>query len=172
MGAGILPVCLVNGKILFLFGKEQLHDKHPGWADFGGGTDKGESPLQTATREGSEELTGFLGNQQDIKTHFRNHPPLIVKYQDPNYPHPYWIYLYKTQYDPNLPIYYNNNQRFLQTRLPQTILKKSKIFEKAEIRWIKMEELIPMRGKFRSFYRPCVDLLVAHHREILTFLQN
>jgi len=67
MGGSILPVTIHNNKLYFLFGKERDIDENPGWSDFGGGTDKGESFLQTASREGSEELTGFLGNKDDIR---------------------------------------------------------------------------------------------------------
>jgi 8-oxo-dGTP pyrophosphatase MutT (NUDIX family) len=172
MGAGILPVCIKNGEIFFLFGKEQAHDKNPGWADFGGGNEPGETDYQTATREGSEELTGFLGTQKDIQAHFRKFPPIVLTYQDPNYPRPYSIHLYKTTYDPQLPFYYNNNQRFLQKRLPESILKKSKIFEKAEIRWISFRELPGMRTKFRSFYRACVDMILANHTKIVDFVKT
>ena len=68
MGGGILPTCIHNGKLYFLFGKEnQYEDSAPGFSDFGGGTDKNESFLQTAIREGGEELTGFLGTSTNIR---------------------------------------------------------------------------------------------------------
>ena len=67
MGASILPITVHNGKILLLFGKERDIDENPGWSDFGGGTDKGETFLETAVREGGEEMTGFLGSSEDIK---------------------------------------------------------------------------------------------------------
>ena len=38
MGAGILPVCKVNGIILFLFGKEGQARGNQ-WSDFGGSRD-------------------------------------------------------------------------------------------------------------------------------------
>ena len=75
MGASILPITLINNKICFLFGKERDIDENPGWSDFGGGTEKGETFLDTAIREGSEELTGFLGSPKKIKemAGFSNH---------------------------------------------------------------------------------------------------
>ena len=56
----------MNGKLYFLFGKENKYADTPGFSDFGGGTDNNESFLETAVREGGEELTGFLGNDNDI----------------------------------------------------------------------------------------------------------
>ena len=67
MGGGILPVAIKNNKIYFLFGKENELDDTPGWADFGGGKEEGESPLDTATREGSEEINGFLGSAEKLR---------------------------------------------------------------------------------------------------------
>ena len=68
MGAGILPTTIHNGKLYFLFGKENKYEKSaPGFSDFGGGTDNNESFLETAVREAGEELTGFLGNDADIR---------------------------------------------------------------------------------------------------------
>ena len=56
MGAGILPVSLYKNKLYFLFGQEEQEHK---WSDFGGGCNTDETPLQTALREGYEELNGY-----------------------------------------------------------------------------------------------------------------
>ena len=44
-----------------------MEDSAKGWSDFGGKMEMGETPYKAALREGSEELTGFLGNDNDIK---------------------------------------------------------------------------------------------------------
>ena len=68
MGAGILPTTIYQDKLYFLFGKENSLEKSAkGWSDFGGGCEKGETPFIAAMREGSEELTGFLGDEKQIK---------------------------------------------------------------------------------------------------------
>ena len=64
MGAGILPIAFHNGEVYLLFGEECNERK---WIDFGGGKDKGESTIQTATRECYEELDGFLGSANELK---------------------------------------------------------------------------------------------------------
>ena len=62
VAASILPVALHKGKIYFLFGKEnEMEDSAPGFSDFGGRVENSESIMETALREGSEELCGFLG---------------------------------------------------------------------------------------------------------------
>ena len=64
MGGGALPIALnkKNKKVYFLFGKENeyLNKDSPGFSDFGGGEKAGESALDTALREGCEELNGFF----------------------------------------------------------------------------------------------------------------
>ena len=68
MGAGILPTTIYKGKLYFLFGKENKYEQTaPGFSDFGGGTDNNESYLETAIREAGEELTGFLGSDEQIR---------------------------------------------------------------------------------------------------------
>lgn len=68
----------------------------------------------------------------------------------------YRVHLFPMEYDEKLPFYYNNNQRFLQKRLYPEVIKKTKIFEKEEIRWICIDELRSMKSQFRflsTYYR-------------------
>ena len=74
VGSSILPVTIHKNKLYFLFGKETpLETSAPGWSDFGGGVEPGENVLETALREGGEELTGFLGDAQHLKQHVQTH---------------------------------------------------------------------------------------------------
>ena len=166
MGAGILPTTIYKGKLYFLFGKENRNADTPGWADFGGGTDNNETYLQTAIREGVEETTGFLGNEQDLRR-------LLSRgtYQIENDGR-YNMFLFELEYDPKLPFYYNNNQRFLQKRLDPSVIKNTKIFEKAEIRWVCIDDLNKMRGQFRHYFRQIVDRLLSEKAEIYAFMRR
>ena len=71
-----------------------------------------------------------------------------------------------------LPYYYNNNQRFLQKHLSPEIIKSTKIFEKAEIRWICIDDLKKMRKQFRSFYQHIIDEILANKYEITRFIKE
>ena len=75
-------------------------------------------------------------------------------------------------YDKYLPFYYNNNQRFLQKRLDPKIIKKTKIFEKEEIRWICVDELPKMRNQFRFFFREIVDMIYEQRENIKKFVNK
>jgi 8-oxo-dGTP pyrophosphatase MutT (NUDIX family) len=176
MGAGILPITICSdGKIYFLFGKENKYeDSASGWSDFGGGTDNKETYFQTACREGSEELTGFLGSSHDIAVTLKTKgDAYTIDYTDKSGKYgTYRTHIFPLTYDPMLPYYYNNNQRFLQKHLSPEIIQSTKIFEKAEIRWICIDELKKMRKQFRSFYQNIVDELIANKSEITRFVKE
>ena len=174
MGAGILPITRCSdGKIYFLFGKENKYeDSASGWSDFGGGTDNNETFFQTACREGSEELTGFLGSSSDI-AHLLKRGIKTIDYTEPSGKHgTYRTHLVPIKYDPMLPYYYNNNQRFLQKHLDPKIIQSTKIFEKAEIRWICIDHLKKMRKQFRSFFQHIIDEILAKKYEIMQFVKE
>jgi len=172
MGAGILPTTIINNKLYFLFGKENKYeDTAPGFGDFGGGEKKNESFLNTAIREGCEELTGFLGSEKDLKK-------LLSKYGTYNIDCKttsgsiYRLHLFPLEYDEKLAFYYNNNQKFLQKRLYPNVLKKSKIFEKEEIRWICVDDLLKMKKQFRFFYMPTLERLTREKESIKGFIEK
>ena len=172
MGAGILPTTIHNGKLYFLFGKESKYeDTAPGFSDFGGGTDNSETLMNTAVRESCEELTGFLGNAADIKK-------MLTKYGTYNIDHnaegfsTYRTHIFPFEYNEWLPHYYNNNQRFLQKHLPAKVFKTTKIFEKAEIKWICIDDLTKMRPKFRFWFKNTIDKICKQKDEIYAFLRH
>ena len=173
MGAGILPTTIHNGKLYFLFGKENKYeDTAPGFSDFGGGTDNNESYLETAIREGGEELTGFLGNDNDLKKLLTKYGTYNIEYKSPTYNTPYRTHLFPMVYDELLPFYYNNNQRFLQKKLDPKIIKSTKIFEKEEIRWVCADDLKKMRGKFRFYFKNIIDLICEQRENIQKFIMQ
>ena len=69
MGAGILPVSIHKNKLHFLFGQEENGNK---WSDFGGRSESNETDLQTAIREGYEELNGYYGTMKEFKQLVKN----------------------------------------------------------------------------------------------------
>jgi len=165
MGAGILPICLLNSKLLFLFGKDS---KTLTWSDFGGKTENNESEFETAIREGAEELNGFLGYGQKLAKLVNNNNLLTIHYDK------YKIYVFLINFDKNLPIYYSNNYNFLKSRLminktlDKTSLDYSNgLFEKNEIKWFTYQELKKERENFRLFYRPIIDIIINEYDNLL-----
>lgn len=167
VGAGLLPAAVHNGVIYLLFGRENELNDTPGWADFGGGSKPNESPLDVATREGSEELNGLLGSQTVLKKVAVRRKIAELKF------HEYTTIVFKTEYDEKLEEYYSNNYKFFEKYLPGA--KKNPhngLLEKAEIKWFTFAELRKNRGKFRSFYRNMVDIILEHEDDITSKLRK
>ncbi len=161
VGAGLLPAAVHNGVIYLLFGRENELNDTPGWADFGGGSKPNETPLDIASREGSEELNGLLGSKNELKKVAVRHKIAELKYDN------YTTIVFKTEYDERIEDYYLNNYRFFEKYLPSA--KKNPdngLLEKAEIRWFTFTQLRKMRSKFRLFYRNMVDIILEHEGEI------
>jgi len=161
VGAGLLPAAVHKGTIYLLFGRENELNDTPGWADFGGGSKPNETPLDVATREGSEELNGLLGSQSQLKKVAVRNKIAELLY------HTYTTIVFKTDYDERLEDYYLNNYRFFEKYLPGA--KKNPdngLLEKAEIQWFTFAQLRKMRSKFRFFYRNMVDIILEHEGEI------
>ena len=172
MGAGILPTTIHDNKLYFLFGKENKYeDSAPGFSDFGGGTDNSETFFETAIRESGEELTGFLGNDNVIRKMLKKHGTYNIDYKTDGH-NPYRMHIFPFKYDPLLVLYYNNNQRFLQKRLDQNVIKKSKIFEKEEIRWVCVDDIKKMRSQFRSYFQNIVDMILNQKEDIQKFIMK
>jgi len=165
VGSGILPVSIYKNKLYFLFGKEnKFEDSAPGWADFGGGQDNQESFLEIAIREGTEETTGFLGSYDDIRNMLKKHGTFTIDVEQ------YRTHIFPMEYDEKLTYYYNNNQRFLQKKLPDNVIKNTKIFEKSEIKWIPASSLKRVKPQFRSFYQRIIESIIDKMPEINRFV--
>lgn len=174
MGASVLPVTIHNGQIYFLFGKERDIDENPGWSDFGGGTDSNESFMQTAIREASEELTGFLGDSKTIKKMLTKYDTYNIDYNSQGHK-TYRCHIFPINSDDHcvfecLPFYYNNNQKFLQKRLPNKIIRDTKIFEKVEIKWFSFDTIKKNHKEFRSFYQHIIHLILGNRSAIEDFV--
>jgi len=172
MGAGVLPATIYNGNLYFLFGKEgKFEDSAPGFSDFGGGTDNNESYLKTAVREAGEELTGFLGNDAVIRKMLNKYGTYNIDYSTDGYK-TYRMHIFPIEYNPWLTHYYNNNQRFLQKNLPAKVFKTTKIFEKAEIRWVCVDDLTKMMPQFRSYFQHIVTMMLEQQESIKNFVSK
>jgi hypothetical protein len=167
VAGSILPVALYKNKLHFLFGKENpMEDSAKGFSDFGGRADGNETPYDAAMREGGEELTGFLGDGDDIRTMIKKNggvfPVTVGKYH---------AHIFVMDYDANLPKYYNQNHKFLWEKMDKTVLNDSKLFEKIEIRWFSAGDMKRHKKWFRPFYREIVDVFLSKQDEITAFVK-
>jgi 8-oxo-dGTP pyrophosphatase MutT (NUDIX family) len=63
-GAGIIPICKKTGRILMAQRGKKISNPNQ-WCNFGGGTEEGELPIDTAKREFREE-SGYKGKILNI----------------------------------------------------------------------------------------------------------
>jgi 8-oxo-dGTP pyrophosphatase MutT (NUDIX family) len=174
VGSSILPVAFHKNKLWFLFGKETTLDDTPGWSDFGGGMEKNETPLESALREGSEELTGFLGDPSQLKKHIKTTKNKIyhIDHHFPNTDNHYHVHIIQIPYDENLPKYYNQNHEFLWKRANKKYLKRTCLFEKINIKWFSPQDILKQRNQFRNFYREISDNILSQLPKIKQFFRK
>ena len=172
--SSILPVALYREKLYFLFGKENpFEDSAKGFSDFGGGIEADETAFETALREGSEELTGFLGTSVDLKKRLSRTGVYKIKYTFNDSPkNTYIIHIFPFSYDTNLVEYFNNTHSFLWNRMDKTLLNDSKLFEKIEIDWFCEDDLQKRNSEYRPFYKDIVTEIIEHKEKIRIFLKN
>jgi len=168
VGSSILPACFYKGQLYFLFGRENSLADTPGWSDFGGGVDKGESIYDTALREGGEELTGFLGDGKQIDRMIKKAGGVYkMQYET------YHIHLFKLKYNEDLVKIYNDSHRFLWQRMSKKYLNNTKLFEKIEIKWFSLDEMKRRKHEFRNFYQKVIDeTILKQEAQIRAFLGN
>lgn len=155
-GSGILPVAVYKNKLYFLFGRENKYNDTPGWCDFGGGIEYGESEFETSLRELEEETCGFISKNEILES-IQKKGNLIYRIKG------YTTMIVLINYDKNLPIYFNRNHAMIEKYNPK-IIKSSVIFEKDEIAWV-----CDMNVPFRSFYRKMIQVLLDNYKEIEEF---
>tara|TARA_B100001057_G_scaffold269743_2_gene269899 strand:- start:757 stop:1302 length:546 start_codon:yes stop_codon:yes gene_type:complete len=168
VAASILPVTIHKNKLYFLFGKEnEFEDSAKGWSDFGGRVEKNESIFKGALREGSEELTGFLGDPSELKKIILDNGGYHrIKHNDYN------VHIFYLPYDENLPKYYNQNHKFLWDKMDNTMLSKTKLFEKIEIDWFSIDDMKTRKNEFRGFYQEIVDIFIEKEKRIKLFINS
>jgi hypothetical protein len=76
------------------------------------------------------------------------------------------------EYDAKLPTYYNNNHQFLWSKMDHQILAETKLFEKIEMEWFRLDDMRSRRSEFREFYREILDLFIEKQAEIRAFLET
>ena len=160
MGGGILPVALHNNQMYFLFSQEEKTKDNNKWSDFGGSREGSESHYQTAMREGYEESSGFFGSEDQLKQLIRKNKIVTIDIDT------YATYIFKIDYDKNLPTYFNNNFKFIEKKIPQLVAKNG-LFEKRQLRWFSINDIIRKKHMFRIWYKPILNIILQNKKEIL-----
>ena len=164
MGAGILPVAMYRGTMYVLLGQERFNGQ---WSDFGGSALSTErrDRYATAIREGSEELNGLFGLEDDLRESVKENLLMTISNSDDRYT----SYVYRVDYDKMLPVYFERQNRFIEKHLKNSITEHNGLFEKSRIRWFKNSELLNKTTKphFRNFYECIIDKVVKSEKQLL-----
>ena len=149
-GAGVLPIAVdpSTGEVYLLFGQE--HDGGDEWSDFGGASKPGESPPQTAAREGAEELMGFLGSTADM---LRQVEETKVSASLGGYT----SFVIIVPFDELLPVYFRRHFVFTRTHTPDAIGSANGLYEKSAVRWVRFRDVGHGGLRFRPFYRRLLE---------------
>ena len=157
MGAGILPITLYRGTIFLLLGQERHNNL---LCDFGGSPHKDEHSIDTAVREGCEELNGLLGDINSVDKLVNNN--LVLMINDAKYT----SYIFNIKYDKNLPYYFNNLNNFAESYLIDKINEEHNgLLEKKKIGWYKLDELKNLNSNLMENVRP-------HYKNILISISS
>jgi hypothetical protein len=116
----------------------------------------------------NKNITEYFFSINNISFPANNNETYNIEFNDGKYR----MHIFPYEYDEKLPFYYNNNQRFLQKRLEPELIKKSKIFEKAEIKWVCVDDLPKMRKEFRFYFKVVVDDIIKQKNEIFNFIKK
>jgi len=166
MGGGVLPVAIYKSTIFLLLGQERCNNL---WSDFGGSSKKGEDTFTTAIREGSEELNGYFGSDEEFEYNVKKNFLYGIQKQR------YISYLFKTTYTTNLPKYFNNNNRFIEKNINYDILQdKNGLFEKKSIKWFSIDELKNDNQKniIRPHYYSIIKSICENEDKIINKIYN
>ena len=173
MGAGILPVALYRGTLFLLLGKE----RNDLWSDFGGSSVNKEDIFKTAIREGCEELNGFFGNEDELELMVKNNKIMKLYFEErqtnKNKKTIYTTFLFNTKYDKNLPIYFNNVNKFAEKHLSDKVNKNHNgLFEKNEINWFSTTDLRESKIILRPWYKPFIDSVIKNEKIIIASIKE
>jgi len=169
VASAFLPVALHKGKLYFLFGREAYDDGAPGFSDFGGGVEPGEDVFEAGLREFAEETTGFFGGPEDVRELVRGAGGALLHKKNT-----YHVHIFRAQYDVYLAQLFTRSAAFIHASVKNKgFLRKTCIFEKAEMAWMTAVEAQRRRSEFRPFYREILDEITGERlEEIERFVRN
>ena len=153
MGSGVLPIAIHDGKIYFLFSREEKNARDGGlWSDFGGRKDNNETYRETAIRECYEEANGILGSKKRI-TNLVKHAIDSISLDG------YRTYITVIKYDKSLSKKFSDDFLDIKKNKPELVAKNG-LYEKDMLKWISFEDLQKNILIFRPFYRKFIKYIL------------
>ena len=144
MGAGILPISIYNGELMFLFSREAPQQgKAAGlWSDFGGGTEK-----IKGKRETPFHYLSVLNDEVEIVLNDNKGK--------------YTTYLVLVDYNKQIIKKFSNDFKQMKKKNPKLLSKRNGLYEKDKIKWISYNTLKGHIKFFRPFYKPIIKKIIS-----------
>jgi len=145
-GAGIIPIIDIKNKTFFLFGKNRNENRY---SDFGGRCEKLERNITCASREAYEEFNGLLPNEWEKIWNTYTQMDYKKNKIESTY---YTTFMIPYIYDVHLPLYFNENNKFMSRHFPQYLSEKHGYYETKLIKWFSCASIKKKWNLFREFY--------------------
>ena len=160
-GAGILPFARKNDMIYLFLGRENMEGGHSAsgkWSDFGGGKEGNESELETALREGEEELNGLFGNREILSKQI-DKTNITIKTKT------FYTYLMEVKYDPNKVDELKIKYEYALKHTPEIVFEHNGLFEKDRGIWLNLSDVEDFRPNLRKWYNPIINKIVSYFKK-------
>ncbi len=160
-GAGLLPFAKYNGYIYLFLGRENIEGPSSAagqWSDFGGSKENGETELETALREGEEELNGLFGNYEILSTLVEK-TNIVIKTKT------FYTYLLEVEYDENKANELKIKYEYALQNTPDLVHAHNGLYEKDRGIWLKLEDIEEFRPKLRRWYHPIMTKIVSYFND-------
>lgn len=159
-GAGILPFARHEGFIYLFLGRENVEGGHSAsgqWSDFGGGKENDETELETALREGEEELNGLFGNRE-ILSNLVKQTDIVIKTKT------FYTYLIEVKYDKLKVDELKIKYEYALQNTPDMVFAHNGLYEKDRGIWLKLEDVEEFRPKLRRWYHHIMNKIVLYFK--------
>lgn len=160
-GAGLLPFARHEGFIYLFLGRENMEGGHSAsgkWSDFGGSKEGDESELETALREGEEELNGLFGNRE-ILSKLIEKTNVIIKTKT------FYTYLMEVKYDINKIDELKIKYEYALQHTPKMVFEHNGLYEKDRGIWLKLDDVADFRPNLRRWYHPIMNKIISHFKD-------
>jgi hypothetical protein len=157
-GAGLLPFTRHNGSIYLFLGRENMEGGHSAsgqWSDFGGRRENNETELETALREGNEELSGIFGDYHKLLN-------LVLKTNIVIQTKTFCTYLMQVEYDENKVNELKIKYEYALQNTPDLVHSHNGLYEKDRGIWLKLEDVEKFRSQLRRWYHPIMTKIVSY----------
>ena len=160
-GGGILPMAINGTDIYFLFSRETMIPKTKisgQWSDFGGSHEKNETVLDTAVREGFEESNIIFKSEKVIRDLIKKN--LIARIETKTYV----TFIVEIDYDKNLPDKFKKDFEDTLKKDKEKVMEMNGLYEKDRVEWIKLDDIIKKKHKFRIWYIGILHKIANHFK--------